>query len=330
MELLHASGDLPARRDEILAPPDPALYTIFARLLRESGGRVVVSFGGGSVPGLCGNVALARILEELDLRGSIHEVWGTSAGAVVGGIWASGTEAGDILANVAALDRRGSVDVAWLSLLKTVLLRPFGHSIPDGLVLGRHFTRTIEASLKARTFEECAIPFRCIACTDDGHVRRKIFRRGRLLPAILSSMSIPGVMIPRPREPGEDTGYYDGGLVEKTPLYSPISEHQRLHGKRPLVILGTHYGNEARAAPAQGFIDRFLACIHAMEEVCWSYQLAEARNREDVRLLLLLNPKLDDPGLFDFSRVERNYLHARASFLAALQNGRIALTFGMK
>ena len=321
--------DILERREELLQPPDPDLYSLFSRMVTDGGARLVVSFGGGSVPGLCGNVALARILEELNLRQHVQEVWGTSAGAAIGGPWASGTEALTILKRIAALDRPRSVDIAWGKLLGALMLRPFGRKLPDGLIAGRHFKETIDACLSKDEFSDCPTPFRCIACTDDGRATKKVFRRGKLLPAILSSMSIPGVMMPRNPEPDEKTGFYDGGLLEKTPLSSPISEHQRLHSKSSLVLLGTHYGNEARAVRARGFVNRFLSCIHAMESVCWDYQLDEAHKRPNVQLLML-NPRISDPNLFDFARVERNYLEARAVFLSSLQNGRIALTFGSR
>ena len=79
------------RRSEISAPLDASRYSTLLRLVRDEGNRVVVSFGGGSIPGLSGNLALARILEELEVRPHVAEVWGTSAGAVCGGGWATST-----------------------------------------------------------------------------------------------------------------------------------------------------------------------------------------------------------------------------------------------
>lgn len=81
----------------------------------------------------------ARLLEQLDLRAHVDQVWGTSAGAVVGGGWASGSPAARILTEVHSLHRRASMDVRWGTLLKALLLRPFGPRLPDGLVGGRHF-----------------------------------------------------------------------------------------------------------------------------------------------------------------------------------------------
>lgn len=322
------AGSVMERREAILAPPDPRRFTTLVRLFSDPKHRVVVSFGGGSVPGLCGNVALARILEELDMKGRVAEVWGTSAGAVIGGGWASGTPASAILDILKSLDRRGAVDICWLRLAGAILLKPFGRTLPDGIVAARHFQDAIRRALAVRSFEECPVPFRCIACTDDGETHRKVFRRGPLFEAIYSSMSLPGIVAPRPRLEGETTGFFDGGLVEKTPLISPIAEHHRRGGGERLVLLGTHFGNDAQKTESKGFINRFLQCIYALEAQAWEYQLKEARAMKDV-LPMILNPHVDDPTLFDFSRVELNYLLAREAFLDTLQNARLALTFGM-
>lgn len=317
------------RREKILAPLDRGNFSTLIRLASDGRHRLVVSFGGGSIPGLCGNIALTQIIEELDLKRHVAEIWGTSAGAAVGGPWASGTPSPGILAAMQSLDRKGSVDLSWLRLAGALLLKPFGGRLPDGLIGARHFIDAIEGAMSVRTFEECPIPFRCIACTDDGESRRKVFRRGPVLPAIFSSMSLPGIVIPRKPIEGETCGYYDGGLVEKTPLLSPIAEHNQKGDGRKLLLLGTHYGNDARRTPAKGFINRFLQSIYALESLVWEHQLAEARSRPNV-VLMMLNPHIDDPKLFDFSRIERNLLHAREAFADILQNARLPLSFGLR
>lgn len=315
------------REQEIRAPLDPAHYSTLLRLATDEKRRLVVGFGGGSAPGLCGNVALAEILEELGLRRHVRQVWGTSAGAVIGGAWATGTGARDIFELVRRLKRRGSVDYCWWRLLFSLPLLPFGGHLPDGLVHGRNFTRTIDDGLRVKTFEECEIPFFCIATSDDGEARRQVFRRGPLLSAIFASMSIPGVLLPPRRGAGASCGYHDGALVEKTPLISPIAEHARSGDERNLLLLSTHFGNDARQLPQRGFIARILQGIYATEELVWSYQLAEARGRPGVNLLVL-NPHVECTSLFNFSAVDTYYLRSREVFKDLLQNARIGLSLG--
>jgi predicted acylesterase/phospholipase RssA len=290
---------------------------------------VVIGFGGGALPGLCGNVALAHILEELSLREHVDEVWGTSAGAVIGGGWASGASALEILDLIQNMQQVGAVDFSLLRFAARILMSlwPFRRPLPDGLIRGDAFWDAIDRGLKVRTFEDCPTPFRCIACTDDGRASRKIFRRGPMLPAIFSSMSIPGVVIPRPGD-DQQKCYYDGGLVEKSPMLSPIADHLRSGDKRTLVLVVTHFGNEIMQTAAHGFYNRFMHTLYAMEELCWDYQLAEARQRPNVDLMLL-NPRLSDSALFKFEHTDMNYLAARERFADLLQDAKIASTLGL-
>lgn len=304
---------------------DRSRFQALERLVSDPDRRVVVSFGGGGLPGICGNLALADIFDQLDLRKHVEQIWGTSAGAVVGGGWASGSSARSILEVVGSIKPRGAVDVRWFSLAAAMLLRPFGRSLPDGIVAGEHFARAIDRGLSVPTFEECPTEFRCIAVHDDGSMRRKIFDKGPIRPAIFSSMSLPGVVIPRPHPDGST--YYDGGLLEKTPMISPIAEHKRRGDGRELLLIGTHFDNEPSKIHAHGFLSRFLQTIYAMEDVAWNYQLEEARKRKDVTLLLL-NPKNDDRSLFDFRRVQANFDQAYGVFADRLQNAKLGYGLG--
>jgi predicted acylesterase/phospholipase RssA len=219
---------------------------------------------------------------------------------------------------VKSLDRRGTVDVQWLRLLAGCLLRWCGVSLPDALVRGDHFHRTIAAGLKKQTFEECLIPFRCIACTDGAPLQRRVFRAGSLLSAISASMSLPGVLMARQPDGTRQRGFYDGGIVEKTPMRSPIADHLRSGERRRLLLLGTHFSAEAtQLEVACGFIARFTSTIHAMESLVWSYQHAEAAKRPEVTLLLF-DPHLSDRSSFDFSKAEQTYLNAKLALSLAL------------
>ncbi|MCH8506813.1 MAG: patatin-like phospholipase family protein, partial [Ectothiorhodospiraceae bacterium] len=284
-------------------PQDRGDYGVLRRLVDSEENRLVVSFGGGAVAGLCGNIALAALIEELGLRESVDEIWGTSAGAIVGGCWATGTPASYLLETITQVSPRAAIDVSYAALLTALLLRPFGRPLPDGLIRGRRLAETVDKGLRIKDFENCPTPFRCIACSDDGLNRRKIFRRGPLLPAILSSMTLPGILMPRPRLELEDCGYLDGALLEKTPLISPIAEHLRSGDARKLLLLATHFGGDERRTPACGFVQRFIQTIYAVEDVLWDYQLKEARHRyREVVSLVLLNPHIVEPSLFDLSR----------------------------
>jgi len=313
-------------RGEIEKPPDPELYTTLRRLVANPRQRFLVALGGGSVAGIAGNIALVVILEELDLKKHVSEIWGTSAGAMIGGGWATGTPATAILEIARKYRHPGflGLSLGFCRLLFTAVRRL---SLPDGFFGSNWIVKTIDPGLRVKTFEECPIPFRCIACSDDGEGRRKVFREGPLLPAIQASLSLPVFMLPPPPQEGETTVYYDGGMVEKTPLISPIAEHLRSGDPRELVLLATHFGSPARLTRSRGFLKRILQVIDTLENRLWEYQLAEARTRRGPTLLLL-NPQLAAAGNFDISKLWVYYLQARKAFLEALQDARIAIALG--
>jgi hypothetical protein len=317
------------RRDEIEAPPDIERFSSLRRMATDPGTRFVVSMGGGGVPSLSGNTALAILLEELGLREHVDEVWGTSGGAIVGGSWASGTTAARIREILLALRGRRMLDIDWLHLARGVLLKRFGACFPDAILRGKHFHEAMCSGLKAETFEQCEIPFRCIACTEDEDGRRKVFREGPLAPAISASMSLPGFLLPRDAEGQTCNGFFDGGLVEKTPLFSPLADHTRLGDGRDLLILGAYFGPpHGHLGMAQGFFNRFLVTIDALAASLWEHQQQEARRQSGVTVLMV-DPHLEaDSTHFNFERIDRDYLHAREAFKDKLQNARIALTLG--
>lgn len=325
---MQATATFLDRRDEIEQPPHQERFSTLQRLASDPEKRFVISLGGGCVPALCGNAALVALLEELGLRQHVAEVWGTSSGAIIGGAWASGLSSETVVERVRALSRRRMLDVAWLRVALGFLLQPFGGRAPDALIGGRHFYREIAAALAVDTFEECAIPFRCIACAETPNFRLKVFRDGPLAPAISASISLPGLLLPRDENGRVSNGFFDGGLVEKTPLFSPIADHMRLGDGRGLVLLGTHFGPEGRLTSVpHGFINRFLLTIDSLEERLWKYQQQEASGQAGVSVLML-NPRIDDPCSFEFSHIEADYLQARETFMDQLQNGKIAMALG--
>jgi predicted acylesterase/phospholipase RssA len=281
------------------------------------------------VPALCGNIVLAARIEELGLLEHVAEIWGTSAGAIVGATWASGTSPARRMEILRSLSSRGITDVDWLRLAKGVLLRPFGVRLPDALLRGQRCHRAILAGLSVETFEQCRIPFRCIACSDDDHGSRRVFREGALAPAISASMSLPGLLLPRDGNGRPCHGFLDGGLVEKTPLYSPVADHARIGDGRELVILGTYFGvPRNQNAIAHGFVERFLVTIDALADHLLEHQEQAARGRRGVTVLLV-NARIDSgPAHFDLTRIDGNCAQARAAFDEQLQDARIALTLG--
>jgi NTE family protein len=309
-------------------PLDSERFSSLRRIACDPRRRFVVSLGGGGVPALGGNMALVELLEDLGLHDRVAEVWGTSAGAIIGGSWCSGTEPARMKQILRSLHARGMTDIDWPRLVKGILFWPFGSGLPDAVLRGQTAHEAMVSSLSVRTFEECVIPFRCIACSDDPNAYRKVFREGPLAPAISASMSVPGIFLPRDEAGRPRHGFLDGGLVEKTPLYSPIADHLRLGDGRDLLILATYFGVRAKNdAIARGFIDRFLVTIDMLTDHLWKHQEQVARKQPGVAVLLV-HARFDPRIVLDFTKIDSTCERARAAFEDQLQNAKIALTLG--
>jgi predicted acylesterase/phospholipase RssA len=316
-----------AEREAIEAPCNPAHYRILTRIASNPDNHLAIGFGAGSAQGLAGNIALSGLLTELGIRPYVKEIWGASAGAIVGGAWSTGASVEHMLLVVDELDRKGAVDFARWEVLCVGLVRLlFFKQLPEGLVRGRQMHNAIKRALRVERFEDCEIPFRVIACTDDGHAQKIIFRQGPLLNAISASMCIPGIVFPVSDWNTRPYGYFDGAVVEKTPLPSIIEEHHREGRKQQLVVICTHFSDSGQIERPVGFLQRFLNAINRLEDDVWEYQALKAREASNCKFVIL-NPHMKAGRAFDFSMVRFNYLWARKMFKQQLSNAKLATRF---
>ena len=175
--------------------------------------RIGLALGGGGARGLA-HILIFEALEELGIRP--YRMAGTSIGAVMGVLYASGMTSGDIRALVDELTV--SRDESWLeSLFNERLIKWlefFDLSNSDGgLVSTRGFVDYLLETMGKTRFDELEIPLKIIA-TDFWEREQVVFRRGELGPAIAASMAIPGIF-----SPVEYQGrvLVDGGLVNPLP-----------------------------------------------------------------------------------------------------------------
>ena len=115
--------------------------------------------------------------------------------------------------------------------------------------------------------------------------------------------------------------------MEKTPLISVIEQHRRSGSDRQLVVLCSHFDNEARIQAPAGFLQRFMSSLSAMEDMVWNNQLNQCLREEGVKVLTV-NPRMEQGSMFDFDLARFNYLWALDRFKKQLSNARIGLRFG--
>jgi len=157
---------------------------------------VGLALSGGAARG----IAHAGVLEVLvDAGIPIRAVAGTSAGSVVGALFAAGVAPAAI--GMLALETR------WLDLFRVRL----PHA---GLISGEGLERFFERVFPVRTFAELRLPFAAVA-TDLATGRRVDITSGPLVPAVLASCSLPVLL-----EPVRESGrlLVDGGVSSQIPV----------------------------------------------------------------------------------------------------------------
>ena len=192
--------------------------------------RIGLVLSGGGARGLA-HVGVLKVLE--DLQVPIDVIAGTSMGAIVGGLYASGMRAADLERELRAVrwgevfasrvarkelsQRRKEEDFEISPLIELGLRR-------DGLVApaGAVSSRGLESLLRRFTlpvrelsqFDQLPIPFRAVA-TDMETGAAVVLAHGDLALALRSSMSVPGLFAPTELG-GRMLG--DGGLVNNLPV----------------------------------------------------------------------------------------------------------------
>jgi NTE family protein len=216
------------------ATPEPAAPAAGAPALAMVPGVTRARFGlvlsGGGARGLA-HIGVLKALEEL--RVPIDVIAGTSMGAIVGGLYASGMSPNEIAHEMERVD--------WAGLFDDRPARPdlpyrrkqdessafidfeFGLRsgkilLPRGLIAGQKL-RVLFKSLTTRAafiddFDRLPIPFRAVA-TDLANGEMVVLSSGDLADALRASMSLPGTLAP-----AEIDGRHlvDGGLVRNLPV----------------------------------------------------------------------------------------------------------------
>lgn len=173
--------------------------------------RIGVVLSSGGARGVYAHTGFLLALQDLGI--TISACAGCSAGAVVGGIAASGADLhawSDTIARVAP-ERFWTPD-AWPRLAWQLAVRGGrGYTGLSGTEAAVEFCRR---QLAVSRFEECRYPFHALAVSL-GRGRKVMFSSGELAPHMVASAAIP--LLYRPIEIDGDW-YCDGALVDLAPM----------------------------------------------------------------------------------------------------------------
>lgn len=164
--------------------------------------RIGLALGGGAARGFA-HIGVIKALEAQGIRPDL--VTGTSAGAVVAAIYASGMDG--FALNKVALTMDEATIADWAL--------PFGTRF-GGWLKGEALQNYVNRLVANRPIEAMKLPLGIVA-TDLKTGERILFRRGNTGQAVRASSSVPGVFQPVSIQ-GRD--YVDGGLVEPVPVDS--------------------------------------------------------------------------------------------------------------
>ena len=265
---------------------------------------VVVVLAGGGAKGFA-HLAVLRRLERDGVK--IARLVGTSMGAVIGGLYASGLSTDEIERVVGNLDPAkvalDQIDRQELPLRTREYQRQYPIEMEFGLKAGQlSFARGVSdgqrflALLQELTahvppnvnFDELRIPFRAVATRyRDGEAT--VFRSGSLHLAIRASMAAPGVFAPVEVD-GET--YVDGGLVANLPVDVALQEGAD-------VVVASYLGQ----APDNTDASSGNALVIANQMLNILIRQNEKRNLALLRAQdVLVQPQLKDVGFTDFRR----------------------------
>ena len=192
--------------------------------------RICLALGGGGARGAA-HVGVLEALEQLHIP--VDCIAGTSMGAIVGGLYASGFTAQalqatllrpDVQASMANQQPRSLLDYPEKQFQLEYLLQvEFGYAngsffFPEGIIAGNDPGRILNvltlSTQPSTDFSKLPIPFLAVA-TDIDTGKAVVLDHGDLANAVRASMSVPGIYAPVEL----DTHLLvDGGLVDNLPV----------------------------------------------------------------------------------------------------------------
>ncbi len=191
---------------------------------------VGIVLGGGGARGAA-HVGVIKVLDELQIP--VDYIAGTSMGAIVGGLYASGMTADELVNVIETADwsalltdrppraqrsfRRKSDDIGFLVDFDLGIDKS-GLIFPEGFIQGQNLEIALKrlalSAISTDDFDELPIPFRAVA-TDIVTGEAVVIDSGDLAAAMRASMSAPGIFKPVRRD---GRILVDGGIANNLPV----------------------------------------------------------------------------------------------------------------
>ncbi len=237
-------AQLPDRLRQMMEQPATAYARTVRRIARELGGQLIgLALGSGAALGLA-HIGILKVIEREKIP--IDLIAGSSIGALIAGLWASGHSADDLermalsfknpwdIRKLFLLDLgiplfsvliglAAGVLVGWLAEFWIGLLFGFIVCVAVGVVLGpltggpiqgARLMAKLEQDFAGKTFDDTWLPLKIVAANPIAR-EEVIFDSGSLADAVRASVSIPGIFKPVTRK---GKLCLDGGIVNPIPV----------------------------------------------------------------------------------------------------------------
>ncbi|MEQ6291179.1 patatin-like phospholipase family protein [Vogesella sp. GCM10023246] len=226
--------------------------------------RIALALGGGAAKGFA-HVGVIRVLEQAGIQPQI--IAGTSAGSIVGAIYASGISGEKLYRRALALNEDELKDFTWSS---------------NGFLKGDKLQAFVNRQVGRKPIEALPRKFAAVATNFDSG-ERSVFKSGNTGLAVRASAAIPNVF-----QPVSIKGrrYVDGGLVSPVPVLAA-----RELGADIVIAVDISAKPVQRKAGLFGNLDQSLAI---MNQAALALELKQA----DV----ILRPRVLSLGAADFDQ----------------------------
>ncbi|WPB56535.1 patatin-like phospholipase family protein [Xylophilus sp. GOD-11R] len=243
--------------------------------------KVGIALGGGAAKGFA-HIGVIKMLEANGFAPAV--VAGTSAGSVVGALYASGMNAFELQEKAVALDETRIRDLQLSS---------------GGLLLGQKLEDYVNEQVRRLPLERLPKPFVAVATRlEDGD--RTVFARGNTGQAVRASSSVPGVF--QPVAIGK-FHFVDGGVVSPV----PVDAARQLGAD---MVVAVDISNRARGQTPAGMLATVGQSIAIMGQKLGQAELARA----DV----IVRPQVLDIGAADFTQRAAAILEGEKAALAVM------------
>ena len=245
--------------------------------------KVGIALGGGAAKGFA-HIGVIKMLEANGIQPVV--VSGTSAGSVVGALYASGMDAFALQENAVALDESKIRDVSLFS---------------GGVVKGQKLQDYVNQLVGQRPIESLRKPFAAVA-TQLETGERTVFVRGNTGQAVRASSSIPGVF--EAVRIGK-AHYIDGGVTSPVPV-----DAARQLGAEFVIAVDISSKATGSIASSTSMLGNINQSIRIMGQKLGALELARAD--------IVIRPNVSDIGPADFEQKNRAILEGERAALAAL------------